>query len=89
LFQLRLQLETPERVVPHAFKHLSNGAQRLSPSAVVTLSPLASHLDESRRRQAPKLQRHGTKGDVRHCLMNGARTQFAIPHETKDFAAAR
>ena len=88
LLQLRLQLEAPQRIVPHAFEHLTDRSQCFSSGSVETIPPFGSYINESSRREATKLQRHGPERHVGHRLVNGAGPQFLIPDQAENFSPA-
>lgn len=89
LLQLRLQLEAPQRIVPHAFEHLTDRSQCFSSGSVEAIPPFGPDIDETSRREAPELQRHGPERHVGHRLVNGAGPQFPIPDQAENFAPAR
>lgn len=89
LLQLCLQLEAPQRIVPHTFEHLTDWSQRFSSGSVKAIPTFSPDIDEASRREAPELQRHGTESHVGHRLVNSAGPQFPIPHQAENLAPAR
>src|SRR5437763_1537908 len=71
-FQLRRQLQPPQRVVPHPLEHCGDGAERVAARAVEALLLVGARVDQPRARERAELQRHGAEGDIRHRAMDGA-----------------
>src|SRR6478672_8519515 len=89
LFQFRLQLQPPQRVVPHPFERASDRSERTATCAVQPTLTIAAALDQSRVAERAQLQRDGAERDVGHRRMNVPCCTFLIPDQAKDLAPSR
>src|SRR5207237_4547393 len=88
LLELRVELQPPERIFPHALERGGDGTERRAPRAVEAVFVVAAALDETGFAERAQLQRHGAEGDVGHRGMNVPGGQLAAPYEPQDLAPA-
>lgn len=88
MFELRLQLQPPERVIPHPLERGPDGAERVAPGAIEPVPVLAPLLDEPGPCERLELKRDGAERHVRHRGMDVARRPFLPPHEAEDLLPA-
>jgi len=87
--QFRVELQPPQRVVPHAFETPAERPERLRSGAVVPMLPVTAHADQTGAGQRLQLQGHCPKRDIGHGGVNRAGRQFLAPDEAEDFLPAR
>ena len=84
-----LQLQPPQRVVPHALERRADRTERSRRARVEAVPVLAADVDESGLGQRAELQRDGAERHVRHGGVDVAGGELAVPHQAQDLAAAR
>ena len=87
MFQFRLELQPPQRVLPHVFQRRADRPQRVAPGAIKAMPVLAAAFDESRSRERLQLERHGPERDVTQCGVDLAGRPFVLPDQAKDLLA--
>ena len=84
MFQFRLELQSPQGVLPHVFERVSDGPQRVAPRAIEAMPVLAAAFDEPRAGERLQLEGHGPERHVTQRGVNLAGGPFAVPDEAKD-----
>jgi hypothetical protein len=88
-FEFRVELKTPESVIPHFFEYQRHRTEGLATNAVHPVLTICVAFHEARLKQHPKLKRHRAERDVRHRVVDSARREVPIPEESQDLAATR
>ena len=88
VFELRLQLQPPQRIAPHPFERRGHGAERTAPRLVEAPAVLAPAVHQTRIAQRPKLQRDRPEGDIRHGGMDFSGAKLLLPDQPQDLPPA-
>ena len=88
MFELRLQLQMPQRIAPHPFEGRGHGPERTAPRFVEAPAVFAPAVHQARFAQRPKLQRDRAEGDIRHGRMDFSGTKLLLPDQPQDLPPA-
>jgi hypothetical protein len=85
VFEFSVQLQTPQRIVPHPLELAGQRAQAFAPGAVQPPLAVAPADDEAGVGERTQVKRDGAKGDVGHRRVDVAGRDFAVPDQPEDF----